>query len=81
MGGNVTGKRNAEERLPEFCKKICLANGGFIRNKKRKITYGADGCETEIDFVLVREKYRKYITDMKVIPWELQHSTIWIKRF
>ena len=38
---------------------------------KRKITYDVDGCETEIDFVLMREKYRKYVRDVKMIPWEL----------
>ena len=43
---------------------------------KRKITYSAGGCETEIDFVLVGEKYRKYIRDVKVIPWELQHRLV-----
>ena len=32
--------------------------------------------ETEIDFVLVGEKYRKYIRDVKVIPWELQHRLV-----
>ena len=36
---------------------------GFIR--KRKITYNAGGCETEINFALVGEKYRKYIRDIK----------------
>ena len=33
---------------------------GFIIDK-RKVTYSAGGCETEIDFVLVGEKYRKYV--------------------
>ena len=36
---------------------------------KRKITDSTDECETEIDFV--GEKYRKYVRDVKVIPWEL----------
>ena len=26
--------------------------------------------------MLVGEKYRKYITDVKVIPWELQHRLV-----
>ena len=29
-----------------------------------------------IDFVLVRENYKKYIRDVKVIPWELQHRLV-----
>ena len=79
MGGNGIGKRNAEERsLPEFCneKKLCMVNTRFYKANKRKITYGAGGCQTEIDFVLVREKYRKYIRDVKVIPWYLQHRLV-----
>ena len=55
----------------EFCdeKKLCVAD-------KRKITHTAGGCETEIDFVLVRKKYRKYVRHVKVIPWELQHRLV-----
>ena len=43
---------------------------------KRKITYSADGYEAVIDFVLVGEKYRRYIRDVKVIPWKLQHRLV-----
>ena len=74
--GNGVGKGNAEgKRLLEFCdeRELCVANTWFKKTDKRKITYSAGGCGTEIDFVLVLEKYRKYIRDVKVIPWELQH--------
>ena len=47
-----------------------MANTWFNKIDKRKITYGASGRETEIDYVLVGGKYRKYIRDAKVIPWE-----------
>ena len=70
--GNGIGKRNAEgKRLLEFCdeKELCVANTWFKKTDKRKFTYSAGGCETEIDFVLVKEKYRKYIRDVKVNPW------------
>ena len=54
-----------------------MANTWFKKTDKRKITYSAGGgCGTEIDFVLVGEKYRKYIRDVKVIPWELQHRMV-----
>ena len=55
-GGNDIGKRNAEgRRLLEFCgeRELCLANTWFYKADKRKSTYSAGGCETEIDFVLV----------------------------
>ena len=36
-----------------------MANTWFYKADKRKTTYSVDGCETEIVFVLVEEKYRK----------------------
>ena len=54
-----------------------MANTWFKKTDKRKITYNACGeCGTEIDFVLVGEKYRKCIRDVRVIPWELQHRMV-----
>ena len=35
-----------------------------------------DGNETEIDFVLVGKNNRKYIKDVKDIPWELQYRLV-----
>ena len=73
-GGNGIGKRNAEgRRLLEFCDKrqLCVANTWFYKADKRKIPYIAGKCKTEIDFVLVGGKYRKYTRDVKVIPQEL----------
>ena len=78
-GRNGVGKRNAEgRRLLEFCdeRELCMANTWFKKTDKRKITYSAGGCGTEIDFVLVGKKYRKHIRDVKVIPWELQHRMV-----
>ena len=78
-GWNGVGKRNAEGRkLLEFCdeRELCVANTWFKKTDKRKITYSAGICGTEIDFVLVGEKYRKYIRDVRVIPWELQHRLV-----
>ena len=77
-GWNGIGKRNAERRLLEFCdeKNLCMANTWFYKADKGKITYSANGCETEINFVLVGEKYRKCVRDVKVIPWESQHRLV-----
>ena len=62
----------------EFCdeRELCVANTRFKKTDKRKITYSASGCGTENDFVLVGEKYRKYIRDVQMIPWELQHRMV-----
>ena len=53
-------------------KELCVANIRFHKTEKRNVTYSARKCETEIDFGLVREKYIKYVRDVKVIPWKLQ---------
>ena len=86
-GGNGIRKRNADcssfvmkKKLLEFCdeKELCVANTWFYKADQRKFIYRptASGCETEIDFELVGEKYRKCIRDVKVIPWELQHKLV-----
>ena len=78
-GGNGIGKRNLEgRRLLEFCdeKELCVANTWFKKKEKRKITYSASGCQTEIDFVIVGKNNRKYVKDVKVIPWQLQHRLV-----
>ena len=62
-GGNGVGKRNAEgRRLLEFCdgRELCVANTWFKKTDKKKITYSAGGCGTEIDFVLVGENTKVY---------------------
>lgn len=65
-------------RLLEFCdeKELCVANTWFKKKEKRKVTFSAGGNETEIDFVLVSKEDRKFLRDVKVIPWELQHRLV-----
>ena len=53
-----------------------MASTWFNKTGKKKIIYSDGGCETKIDFALVGEKYGKYIRDLKVIPWELQHRLV-----
>ena len=62
-------------RGEDFCneKKLCMANTWFEKMEQRKITYSMGRNETEIDFVLVGKNNRKYVNDLKTIPWELQH--------
>ena len=74
--GYGIGKRNVKvRRLLEFCgeKELCVANTWFEKKKQRKITYSVNGNETVIDFVLVGKNNRKYLKDVKAIPWDLQH--------
>ena len=54
-------------------KKLCQANTWFQKKQNRKVTFKAGEFATEIDFVLIGKKRRKYLKDIKTIPWELQH--------
>ena len=64
--------------LLEFCdeRELCVANTLFKMMDKRKITFRSGNTESEIDFFLVSKKNRKYLKDVKVIPWELQHQLL-----
>ena len=78
-GGNGIGQRNAEGRmLLEICdeRELCVANTWFKKTNKRKITFKSGNNESEIDFILVSEENRKFVKDVKVIPWELQHRLL-----
>ena len=70
-----SGRKILEGRLLEFCheKELCAANTWFQQKEKKRILSGAGGYETEIGFVLVGKKLRRYVKDVKVIPWELPH--------
>ena len=59
--------------LLEFCdeREVCVANTWF-KTEKRKITFKSGKNESEI-FILVSKEKRKFLKDVKVIPWELQH--------
>ena len=48
----------------------------FKKKEKRQMTYSSDGNETKIDFVLVKKESRKFLKDVKMIPWKLQYRLI-----
>ena len=65
-------------KLLEFWnqKDLCVANTWLFKKKKRKVTFSSGGIKTEIDFVLVEKESRKFLKDVKVIPWKLQHKLV-----
>ena len=77
--GQGFGKRNVEgRRLLEFGIKRSWAEQiqWFKKKEQKKIAYSMGGNKTEIDFVSVGKNNRKYLKDMKAIPWELQHRLV-----
>ena len=63
--------------LFEFCdqKHLSVANAWF-KKEKRKVTYSSGGNKTEIDFTLVEKEIRKFLKDVKLISWKLQHRLV-----
>ena len=53
-----------------------MANTWFKKTNIRKITFKSGNNESEIDFILVSKENRKFLKDVKVIPWELQHRLL-----
>ena len=78
-GGNDIGKRNAEgRRLLEFCdeKELRWQTISFIRQTKGKLLIALMDVKQKLILCLWGEKYRKYIRNAKVIPWELQYRLV-----
>ena len=72
-GGFGFGSRNKEvERLLEFgtATYMVVCNTLFRKRLSRLITYESGGCQTQIDYILVRKSDRKVVKDVKVISGE-----------
>jgi len=55
---------------------MLISDTWYRKHEKKKVTFKAGRNETEIDFVLVGKKERKFLRDVKAISWELQHRLI-----
>ena len=55
---------------------LVVGNTWFKRSKDRMVTYRSGTDESVIDYVLVREKDRKLVRNVKVIPGALQHGLL-----
>ena len=74
--GKGIKKRNLEVRgWLEFCDKKAVLGKHMVSKGERKISHNADGCGTEISFVLVGKKDKSMLRKVhaKVIPWIIQH--------
>ena len=81
-GGNGFGERNREgERILEFCcaMDMIVANTTFHKRESHLVTYESGLAKTQVDYVLVNRKSRKFVLDVKVIPGEevvTQHKPV-----
>ena len=80
-GGYGIGKRNIEGlKLLETCMQhdLTIINTCFKKPSKHRYTYKSSDHKTQIDYILVKESYRKYIEDCRVheICGEYQHSLL-----
>ena len=49
---------------------LVIANTMFNKSETKKITDESGGCKTVVDYILVRERDRAKLKDVKVIPGE-----------
>ena len=49
---------------------LVIGNTLFKKRNSHLITYASGDHETQVDYILFRKGLRKYIRDVKVIPWE-----------
>ena len=78
-GGYGVGQRNLEGRLLlEFCleKELTMSNIWFRKEEKWKVIFRMGENETEIEFVLIKEEYRRFIRNVKEIPGKFQHALV-----
>ena len=72
-GGNGYGDRNTEgERILEYglAMDMLVANTVFKKRESHLITYESGAAKTQVDYLLVRNRDRKSLRDVKVIPSE-----------
>ena len=64
--------------LLEFCveKDLCVGNSWFKKKDSRKVTFNGGCSGTEIDFVLMKKRQKKFLMDVRVIGGELQHKLL-----
>ncbi|KAK3893379.1 hypothetical protein Pcinc_002812 [Petrolisthes cinctipes] len=80
--GNGYGERNTEgERILEFgfAMDMLVANTVFKKRESHLVTYESGTAKTQVDYLLVRKKDRKLLSDVKVIPSEeivTQHKPV-----
>ena len=72
-GGQAIGKRNTEgERILEFvfANEFVVRNAWFKKKPKHLVTYHSGVAATQIDFILYRRRFRRQVSNVKVILGE-----------
>ncbi|XP_052271871.1 uncharacterized protein LOC127872585 [Dreissena polymorpha] len=72
-GGRGFGVRNKEgERVLEFAlaNDLVVGNTWFVKRESHLVTHCSRNLKTQIDYILYPKRYRRAITDVKVIPIE-----------
>ena len=72
-GGFGYGTRNQDgERILEYADShnLVIANTRFPKRQSHLITFYSGNTKTQIDFVLIRQRDKKLVTNAKVVPYE-----------
>ena len=79
-GGRGFGSRNVEgEMLLEFAEArgMMVLNTWFDKEDSKKVSYESGGCKTVVDYIMVKQRDRWMVEDVKVIrnePCLTQHK-------
>ncbi|VDO92032.1 unnamed protein product [Heligmosomoides polygyrus] len=72
-GGFGYGARNADgERILEYADfyNLTIANTMFRKRDSHLVSFYSGNTKTQIDFILVKHRDRRLVTDAKVVPYE-----------
>ncbi|EYC19864.1 hypothetical protein Y032_0023g759 [Ancylostoma ceylanicum] len=72
-GGFGYGTRNDDgERILEYADShdLVIMNTKFRKRPSHLVSFYSGNAQTQIDFVLVRHRDQKLVTDAKVVPYE-----------
>ena len=81
-GGHGLGVENNEGvKILEFAvaSNLSIVNTQFCKRRNHLITYRSGNHETQIDYIMIRKRARKVITDCKTLPYEsitAQHRVV-----
>lgn len=81
-GGFGYGVRNTEgERILEFglALGMVVCNTLYQKRSSRLATFSSGGCNTQIDYIMMKNRDKKFLKDVKVIPSEevfIQHKLV-----
>ena len=78
-GSQAYGTRNAEgDRMLEFAtaNDLRVGNTWFKKRDSHLVTYSSGGNQTQIDYILYRRGFSRFVSNVKVIPSSIERELV-----